>query len=1021
MYLKTNTQLFKEINEDREWQLQLNQSLYNEISKEVIINNLPHIFNELGCVLVKDKEKFLQPTNNVISDTFIQVTPSLHEQSKALQIGKWFANAILNKLDQGEDTILLISNNAPSELLAKIIEDELQSIKTYSIGLNLYDKASTYLEYTSDWENIPVFIINDVYDNLKTIDEKEYLINKGFKLKGVLTFINLTSKITDEIELVVEWKNNTFILNEYETELDLFIFCNYKKPSRLLWKELTDSDIKNLRLVESYSTHDFKLERLRSLKEDNLEKLKSLENLNILREGHWTFEKHHFSVTICFKKLFSNSYLSGWITKEVLQIIRERDINTILIPLHSHIKEFIPGLMMNIKMHIGINVNYYYCISAKGLSSSPFYLLPRKVENDLRKSNIQYRILILDDAVATGRTQETLIRALVRNSKMNKIRNNLENISIYTVINRMSRAKSTFYNTIDYLSIQNKSVKFSFDSWLSLDLPVSDKDNCPLCKDREKFTYIGKNYENFNRLSVVNEINSIIQSLIPHSTESPTFINSERRNIYPDSRPIHVGGLDIASVELGVWQFSRLVYRGYPFINLIHDLDLIITSPGIITKSLTEFKILTGKILIQNWSRVKLQYSEDILTKYINDEIDRGTKVAQYYLIYMGEILPQFRDKTTQDKIKNLFIDAISKVEKFERAKQYIQRENLHKGISIGLITYAHSISEIVDPIRKKNEEDSLTKILNDIEDLSEKEKIPKYVRLTYKNIIASVTQITKTTNRFLYALIWVLENTIRPSRTGHFHEFLLPSLIESIGNKTKLEKANRDAIVDSISFFINCVVIINLEHSILFDDNAEKSLNNLLHHLNALVVKLENVDSWESDKPNFELSELANLTYNFFPHNKETKLYRSLIETHYDLNRLVEFIKNYCEDNNVELHLALEGLKKRGHFVIKPTEDRYGNVLKGFIKNYLSESTVNKPKVKLIIPENNKRSETVFILNTYIHPFDEVEKLKDTHGTNIINNSYYELFGVESFIETFDNNEYNAQIRLKFLNGYNI
>ncbi|MCK4663252.1 MAG: hypothetical protein KAT68_10325 [Bacteroidales bacterium] len=556
IYLKNNNHIFNELYKGREWKSKITNNLYQDICKTLIRKNFPQILKDLGCVLQRKNEKYILPTSKIISDKFIQVTPSFQEQSSALQLAKWFANAILQKLNSNEEKILLVTTNAPSELMGKTIADALYPKKIFLLNLSLYSKNYELLESTTEWKNIPLFIINDIFDPWKSIDEKELIIDKGLKIDGILSLIKYNTKLKNEIEVTASWKELKFVKEGNEIKIPHFIFGEIKQPKKHEWKNLSETNKKKLRLIETFSTHDFKLENLAFVEKENIRKLKFLESENLLREGHWVYEQHHFSVTICLKKLFSNTIISGQISQHIIKTIRENKINTILIPLHSHIKDFIQSLLLNIKLHLGFSIDYYYCVSTKGLTENPFYIIPRKVEKELEQGMKLYRVLLIDDAIATGRTQETLLRALIRAASKNKEKKpRLEQVHIFTVINRMGKAKSTFLGAIMNIGLKNNSypIKFSFRAWISLDMPVYDRESCPICHERSKLTYLQESLSSLGDISILQEVKNKLKRLIPHSTESPTFINSERQTLLPNNKKVTIGKIEAETVELAIW------------------------------------------------------------------------------------------------------------------------------------------------------------------------------------------------------------------------------------------------------------------------------------------------------------------------------------------------------------------------------------------------------------------------------------------------------------------------------------
>jgi len=765
LYLNTNNQIFAYISSY--WKSRLSMGLYKEILKQAIKENFSLILHDLKCILEKENQKYILPSSKKLTNKFVKTINLFQNNPSANQISRWFANAILNKLVLTEDKILIVTSTAPSELLSQIISNALFPKRVYILNLGYYSVFEEEILYsTKDWQDIPLFIITDVIDKGESIEEiKEKLHKNNLKIRGVLTLFQFVDDIDEEIRIVTDW----FDAKKTVPNISYFVFAQMKRPQNFEWTESSIND--KISIIEPFSLKDFELSDLANI-DVNIDRLKLLSEESLLREGHWVYEQHHFSVTVCIQELFLNSTISGQICQDILGIIRKDNINLLIIPLHSHIRDFIPTILLYTKLFLGINLEYYYCISTKALSEKPFYILPQELEDQLKNESKEFNILIVDDAVATGRTQETIIRALILASK-NNINAKINHLKIYSVISRLGRAKDTFWSCINELTLSpNRTTQFSFQKWITLDMPVFEKEDCPLCKEINQLNSLRQSIEFQHAERLIDEIDNRIEQLTPHSTESPTFIKPPS----PEStfkEPVNIGNEEAKTLEFALWQFNNLLYRGYPFIYLIEEL---INFSKKNDPNLLDLQNKICKILISKWERISSLYAENKLKEFIIEELNKGSIISKNILSYIGEKLPEIKSKESRELIDEIIDIAIRKIKDFSDNNLLNSRENLTIGISLFFAFYIKNIPNILDKERRKEELSYIKEIKYKIKNISEEKSLNSYTRLCYKNIEYWTSRLIPKES-FLSALIVVLDNTIRASRPNS-HPFLLPKLI---------------------------------------------------------------------------------------------------------------------------------------------------------------------------------------------------------------------------------------------------
>jgi hypoxanthine-guanine phosphoribosyltransferase len=1008
LYLNTNNQLF--IHNACDWQCRLSDSLYQEIIRLPLRYNFDSVLNSLKCILEKDNQKYLLPSSKKLADKFIKTINLFQNHFYVKQISWWFANAIIDKLNQDEDQLIILTSTAPSELLSKIVSDALYPKKVYILNVGYSSVFHEEILYsTKDWQNIPVFFITDVIDKGGSIKElKEKLKNK-IAIRGVLTLFDLENELDESPKIVAEWMN---IKNDI-LESQCFVFAQMKRPRNIDWINPSFND--KVSIIEPFSLKEYDLAVL-TKKDRYKNRLKQISDEFLLREGHWVYEQHHFSITISVREMLLNNNISGDICKNIIEIIRKSNINLLLIPLHSNIRDIVPNILLYTKLFLRRSLNYYYCISTKALSEKPFYILPYELEYQLQTASDEYNILIIDDAVVTGRTQETIIRAVLRATSHNK-NLKINQIKVYSVLSRLGRARNTFWSSINELKHNEQNIKFSFLSWITMEIPAFDKENCPLCKERNQLISLKQTIESHSTDVLLQEIDDRIFQLTPYSTESPTFIKKPdlERNF---NHNVCIGDIETKSNELALWQFNNLLHRGYPFVLLINDLKNI---SSLNDSKLDYLQVQICKLIIFKWERIGSRYSEKEFVEYINKEINKGSLISKYILSYIGNKLAEIKDKETKKLIFNIIDNAIFTIDKYSIGKEantIVKCRNITIALYLLLAIYNNSIANIIDEKQRKEEYEYIeifkTKLIKCSDDI-------KYIndaRVQYKNIYRWLVKISSK-QTFLSALIFVLDHTVRAARYKS-HTELLPSLLYMIGQGIPMLKEYRQLIIETIHYFVDSISeLLNYQ---IFDDKTRLFTTPLLYDLNNLINSI-NEDIWVDNTPSKQTSDLANEIYCYFPHNKCNRIYEALASSHLEVKYYIEDIEKICRNKNIELIKELQIIDLNDFNIIVPPPIFERNEIHKFLENYLYDPpiTISKPKIKLILKINEEKTKVIFKILTKLSEDDEARKICNTHATLKINFGNTSLFGIESSVNFCQIGEYNIEINILFVKGYKI
>lgn len=1014
LYLNYNNQIFTPIKTDsgNAWKSKIIPELLSEIQKLSISKNISTHLSSLGCILEKKDMKYILPSSKNIYSKFIQTTPFFHNNPTATQIARWFANAIFSKLDKDEGEILLLTSTAPAELLSTIISDTLFPHKVYVINLGYYSSFDeNIISSTKDWENIPVFIITDVINegnSVREIFSKVTGINKNNDIKmdirGLLALFQFKENLSEKINVSAKWEPS----NIEKIDFEKFIFAYMKKPKSLEWSK-ENIDTEKLSVIEPFSLHDFSLKSLEYADNDNIEKFKLLSNQNLLREGHYVYENHHFSVTICLEKLFSDKVISNILNTEIIQIIRKNKINVILIPLHSHIKYFIPALLLNIKMRLGVNIEYYYCISTKALTDKPFYILPKELDMKLEKGAVSYNILILDDAIATGRTQETILRALFLASNKNPGQV-IENLSIYTVINRLGRARNTFWKTIKELNYSNKGkskqhINFDFNYWILFDMKVYQSDNCPLCKEKNNLIFLNQHFDNETKVS--REIVKMIENIVAHSTESPAFIYSKKRYL---STSFVIGKLESDSVDMAIWQINNLVSRGYPFIYIINALDAFTCT--IANKASPDDIYLIEeilKIIIENINKINSEYEIELLVKYFTKTINKGSTVVKYLLSFLGNKITEIKRNERKQKISNIVIKAVGRISNLK--VKDVELENLQIGVALFLLFYRHNIDKNINIHEKGNDNDIYKGILDKVNVYTS--NLDGYTGVEARFYIILYSLSKSSNANFITSLNLLLKHTIKAKRSQS-HSIALPHKLYRLSRGHKHSEDEKKMLIDTLLYFVESFNVINKYYPPIFNNHyAQQSIVTLKKRTENLIEQL-NISKVEKNKPPEEIISLAGKIYSKFPHNTANPIYTCLNNAIGNISTYINLIKAICEDK----HYKFEVDGSISHNILLPTDNYDLGVIEDFFENYIKNPapSLDNPKVKISITcDDGKLTMKVY---TRIKSITST-RAEISHGTIDIIRSRNYLFEINAHFKKIDKDGFTAEITMIFLTSY--
>ena len=529
---------------------------------------------------------------------------------------------------------------------------------------------------------------------------------------------------------------------------------------------------------------------------------------NLLRAGHFIYGRHHFLVTVCLQKFLAESSLGAEICSDLRKKWQRCRFDLVLTPLNSHIGYLLPRLQEAFLLFHGLALNVATCIPLLELADRPYYSLPGPAAKMMaeraslmagpqgeRVSGLN--ILILDDAVASGRTLDTIIRALLRKARRlmdeeGLSRSLVSQIVAYAVIDRRSLARQTFLNSISQLRMINEPFsEFSLHTWLHMDMPVEETGSCYLCDEREAISAMSEACRLPREHPIRRELQRRQDALEPVSTETPGFVEGKG-----SGRRISIqwaGGLQSTTYELAMLDFHNLLSRGYPIGSLVEkyrELTHRRAEAENETGALMDLQRQMGREFFRRWKQACSQHSQAAWRKAMEAEIRQGSTLVRDLLPLAGMAMARWVERD-EDELVSLCEEAVKEL---GTQSDTTSMWNLAVGASLWLLYHSHYLPP------DKEGGTAVSRIEEALQTVVEDPETGERGRL-FLEVVRGTLACPAGERRFLPALGTVLNHTLRPARNP-MHRHLVPFSLQRIAQGETLDQWERRAVAASLSDF---------------------------------------------------------------------------------------------------------------------------------------------------------------------------------------------------------------------------
>ena len=1040
------------------WQSNIDLPEYKKYLSNAVRTSFINSAEEHGCL--KSDGLYKLPSRKDFAKQFFQSTALFQDNNISRQLGEWGAYAVRTKIEKSEDTeLLLVCTTAPSELFAKAILDSLRNVKCDIVNLGHYSSLDPGEILKKGGWNCPVFIITDVIDRQKTVRQVySRVMAHNLAIYGVVSLVIFKDNIDlDDSNDCFNWLK--FPIGECDV-VDIFYISEFKRPESVDDVKVINKDYEflceKLFYVEPFSLEIFKYESLSKSQyifsrkyEKNKRRLAAIEDVNAVRSGHWVYGDHHFLISTSIKTMLEDDRIGGEICHEIVSVCIENKIDHILLPLHSQISVILPRITSSLKISAGLDIDYSLCLSTRVLTEQSFYVLPNKVKNLIKNSNDSgpgLRLLIIDDAVASGRTLETILRSLIVESRKTNLENSpIDYVHVYSILDRQGRARGTQLTGIKTLNMHGDgeapisnandyNFDFNFERWIDIDMPVDDKETCVLCSELNDLTAIIKNLKN------VHPENSLIEILKWRINKiSPLFLDTPLFEDYlPKRLPwvVEIGQISATTVEMALWEFYNLRYRGCPILYFLKWLSCFDKYKNgredcdfdkMALNNLLELKVTIIRTLLRDWKRLASQWVGELFERYLLLELEKYPEMAEEIFSEAGRSL-SFAN-AANSILRGIFSYGLRKVllTKEEDDSDFLIRHTYANSCKIFLIfhNYYNNISGSYRDFTAASRM-NVPMLIEEIYDYTGKTEFSKYVipeiLSYYKGKYFEID--------FISIFIDVLTETVRPGRKVHPHLLI---------NHLSMFRREKDLI--SISISERKIVkdrILKFIHSF---DKVIEYFPDLLSPRNLLVYnefkskcevfqkQLRNTDiNWpnKSDTPE---SIRANAAYIMihFPYQIANPLYRSLCETQLSIIEIENYITQGCQARNYKVNYSIDP-SLRDLYVMVPNKKR---ALDGIFHNFTigvkrDTTFCSDPQIFISITENagSGNGRITFIIYSNLQPFENI-RISTGPAAREIGGQAYKLFDIkldhDTVEEVIDGVNYNVKILLTFFKGVKV
>jgi hypothetical protein len=645
-----------------------------------------------------EKSIFKIPWQKRWRSNFLEKTRILSRERHADEV----AQRLIYRLQKGltlrgkslRDVKVLACMTAPAMLLASFIYRwwPSQYERPAVSDLGYYVMLSHPGDLPSLVKTGGIVIVCDIMDT-GTLSGK--LINalkqQGMDILCMLSFINMipSLKKTKVNPIEMGWKpgpgesEEGFIPKHALICVNRPDFCDpprpYEKDRNTFWIEpRTMLPIKYTSLKRQ-----FKLGQDPDLDRRNryLERFDRSSNGCLFAAGHFVYGHRHFSVSIDVQKVLTREIgdeIAVWVA-DICENLPGRqkgewesemghnlkgDVTAVLMPLHSQVHYIWPKVE-KILAQRGRRHPTWLLDATLFVGSGPVYRIPQQFQHQIRMSIQEtiavkqgkqnemtkpIRLLILDDAIITARTAQTILERINRfvkelntpkvDDEMDTFQNPIEWIRYFCIHNQMSNTLHMLWKNLS--SIGETKIKFVFEAYAPfMGVPVYSDNDCPTCRDIVRLKSLAAACEQYGIDSALQWTEMRLTELQSIAIDSPGFNSSSSVSL---NRGIEIlkrdrdKEMDTSSsffqvhAATAIWRFYELMYYSYPpedVLLFLKDAWGNDSEGSEVKKEYERYRWAVFEWCLRNWKRLEANTAVDNFILEVKREVENNTTLVK--------------------------------------------------------------------------------------------------------------------------------------------------------------------------------------------------------------------------------------------------------------------------------------------------------------------------------------------------------------------------------------------------------
>lgn len=411
-----------------------------------------------------------------------------------------------------------------------------------------------------------------------------------------------------------------------------------------------------------------------------------------LAAGHFVYGHRHFAVVVDIRGVLTGAIgykIIAWLAdlccdhrdrdvpwEEKRQKPLHGEVSAILLPLHSQIHYILPGLQMELAQR-GVRVPHFFLDATSFGGGVETYDIPYQLQDQIGKAAKdikavvdrqgteeekqqkikakQLRLLIIDDAIFTGRTVQTVLHSLAKHvsiitmnlyRKAEKYKGPIDWIRSFAVLNELPVARSALWHQ---LSAFSASSGFRFDEYAPfVGVATFSAADCPACRKREQLEHLAHRIRDVGPTHAAEWIRERKEELAALTTEAPSFQQTPSLAL---PAPIDVLALPGGGAperykpihaDSAIWRFYELMYLSYPIGDVLKCLQAT-RKAGLDHASFRDeyarFRLAVYDWCIQNWHQVRLYHAEETVLGKLKAEVKGGESIIVEVIYLLSGIV----------------------------------------------------------------------------------------------------------------------------------------------------------------------------------------------------------------------------------------------------------------------------------------------------------------------------------------------------------------------------------------------